>query len=367
MEEIRRRWRELGGSERPLVCLSVRSAFDLFLRVRELPQGSEVVISAITHPDMPRLLRAHGLVPVPVDIDPSTLAPTVSDVCAVLSSRTRAVLLTHLLGGSAPRDEIAALSAANGLELWEDCAQRFPNVQAANAGTAVAFYSFGPLKTATALLGAIADVQDPEVGARMLARQAEYPTYRRAELARRIGKMTLLAQLASHPPAYGALVRTAERLGFDPRGALRTASKSFGATTDLQGLRCRPSPATLRLLAHRLDLGTSHVLSKRAVADVLASEVGPIRVLGSASGSHHWLLVVDSEQSDLLQARLVANGFDALKGISNLEVVPVPDERPELRVTRAQAILRRAVVVPLHPDYSAEELERLVRCLRDVT
>jgi hypothetical protein len=51
-----------------------RTGFDLLLQTLKLPVGSEVLCSAITIPDMLYVLRYHGLVPVPVDLDPQTLA-----------------------------------------------------------------------------------------------------------------------------------------------------------------------------------------------------------------------------------------------------------------------------------------------------
>src|SRR5215472_10248125 len=58
-----------------LIALSVRSALDLYLRAIALPIGSEVIVSAITHPDMVEILRYHGLKPVPVDLDFESAAP----------------------------------------------------------------------------------------------------------------------------------------------------------------------------------------------------------------------------------------------------------------------------------------------------
>src|SRR6202022_1019064 len=52
-----------------LACRSVRSGFHLLLSELDLPAGSEVLVSAVTHPDMVRILEAHGLVAVPVDLD----------------------------------------------------------------------------------------------------------------------------------------------------------------------------------------------------------------------------------------------------------------------------------------------------------
>lgn len=55
--------------------LSVRTAFDLYLKALKLPRGSVVICSALTIPDMVTIFEEHGLVLVPVDLDPDTLAP----------------------------------------------------------------------------------------------------------------------------------------------------------------------------------------------------------------------------------------------------------------------------------------------------
>ena len=51
-----------------LLTVSVRTAFDAILYVLNLPIGSEVVMTAVNIPDMVKMIRAHGLIPVPVDI-----------------------------------------------------------------------------------------------------------------------------------------------------------------------------------------------------------------------------------------------------------------------------------------------------------
>src|SRR5829696_2450544 len=56
--------------EEGLVCYSVRSGWDLWLGAQGLRAGDEVLVTAITHPDMVRIIRGHGLRAVPVNIDP---------------------------------------------------------------------------------------------------------------------------------------------------------------------------------------------------------------------------------------------------------------------------------------------------------
>src|SRR4051812_1660573 len=59
-----------------LACLSVRSGWDLLLSAAEFPKGSEVLISAVTIPDMARIIEYHGLTPIPLDLDPQMMLPT---------------------------------------------------------------------------------------------------------------------------------------------------------------------------------------------------------------------------------------------------------------------------------------------------
>src|SRR5690606_37140318 len=78
-----------GPSGDALACLSVRTGFDLLLQALQLPPGSEVLLSAITIADMARIIQAHGLVPVPVDLDPETLQVCSARLETLLSPRTR--------------------------------------------------------------------------------------------------------------------------------------------------------------------------------------------------------------------------------------------------------------------------------------
>ena len=58
-----------------MAVLSVRTGFDLLLRTLNLPHGTRVLMTSVTIRDMYKIVVAHGLVPVPVDLDPDTLAP----------------------------------------------------------------------------------------------------------------------------------------------------------------------------------------------------------------------------------------------------------------------------------------------------
>jgi len=139
-----------------LVCLSVRSGFDLLLETLDWPDGSEVLISAVTIQDMVRIIEHHGLTAVPVDIDWDSLLPGVEHVRQALTPATRAIVVAHLFGSRTRLNHLAELAAERGLLLIEDCAQAYGGHEYRGDPRADAsLFSFGPIKTATALGGAV--------------------------------------------------------------------------------------------------------------------------------------------------------------------------------------------------------------------
>jgi dTDP-4-amino-4,6-dideoxygalactose transaminase len=90
---VQQLWSSDGTS---LACLSVRSAWDLFLSAARFPPGSEVLMSAVTIPDMATIVRHHGLTPVPLDLDFETMLPGAEQIRSATTPRTKAVLVAHL-------------------------------------------------------------------------------------------------------------------------------------------------------------------------------------------------------------------------------------------------------------------------------
>src|SRR6516165_4345042 len=56
-------------------AFTVRSCFDLCLQALAFPSGSEIIMSALTIREMADIALKHGLVPIPLDVNPETLAP----------------------------------------------------------------------------------------------------------------------------------------------------------------------------------------------------------------------------------------------------------------------------------------------------
>src|SRR4030042_822902 len=82
-------WSKSGDA---IVCLSVRSGFDLLLGALRLPPGSEVLVSAANIADMTRILEHHRLIPVPVDLDVQRMSPTAESLRRAITPATRAII-----------------------------------------------------------------------------------------------------------------------------------------------------------------------------------------------------------------------------------------------------------------------------------
>ena len=197
-----------------LATLSVRSAFDLLLDALALPAGSEVMLSALTIPDMVRIVRAHGLEAVPVDVDPATLTPTREALERAYSPRARVLVVAQLFGARIDLGTCARFAHERGLLLVDDNAQGFrePASLDAPSPATVVFHSFGTIKTMTALGGALTRVRDRALLDRMRAQQARWPVHPTGAYAKKASQhMALL--VAREPEVYRWFGAACDRFG----------------------------------------------------------------------------------------------------------------------------------------------------------
>ena len=383
-ECARRIGQALSAPEESLVCLSVRSGFDLLLGVLSLPGGSEVLVSAVTHPDMVRIIEGHGLRAVPVDLDPKTLAPKPRELEVGLTSRTRAILVAHLFGSRVDLGPISGFAKEHDLLLVEDCAQAFQGTwDAGDARAHVSMFSFGPIKTATALGGAILYVRDPDTLRKMRNRQSLWPAQPRPGYAGRLLKSLVLVQ-ATRPVAFGLLFRGWWLLGKDFDALVSGAARAFparrgpGAQGGSNGplssalfarIRRQPSAPLLALLARRLHAFDADRLARRArIGEKIAHQLSnALSHPGNLANDHtHWLFPVTVRVPDYLVSALRRKGFDAARATSNIAVVEAPANRPDCAPEQATAMMDHLVFLPVYPQLPDSAVVRLVQLANEV-
>lgn len=353
-----------------LCCYSVRSGFHLLLSAIALPRGAEVLFSAITHPDMPRLAEHHGLVPVPVDIDTAGLAPRPELLARCVSDRSRVLVVAHLFGGRVDLSLLADFCRRHRLLLVEDCAQAYRGPGHTGDSLAdVSMFSFGTLKTSTALGGAILTVRKPEVLERMRSLQLDWPVQKRRAHLRRIAKTASLVAL-TRPVPLTLVERAARACAVDLDAVVNSAVRAFpAASTDdlVRRLEVRPGAPLLRLLKHRLrTFNRERLLARAASGRRLASILPPgLQVGGLARDHTYWLFPVVADSPDELISRARAAGFDAARSASSVDAVGAPPGRPELEPVCARRIMSRLVFLPAYPELPEGSLDKLASVLKE--
>ncbi len=349
-----------------IACRSVRSGFHLLLEALGLFAGDEVLVSAVTHPDMVRILEAHGLVAVPVDLDLATLAPRPELAELLVTRRTRAVLVAHLFGGRFQMGPLVTFAMRHRLLLWEDCAQAFTGPgDTGDPSADVSMYSFGALKTGTALGGALLKVRDRSVLERMRSHQRRWPVQARSAYA--AGALKFFAfKIATRPLAYGALAGFQRAAGQDFDRLVNTSVRAFRPGRLLAQLEVRPSAPLLATLAYRLRTFDYERLRRRAASGewLAANLPRGLQVAGGGMEARtHWLFPVLTARPDELIAACRLAGFDAARGASSVGALAAPSGRPEADPDQARRMMSSLVFLPAYPELPRGSLVRLVSAM----
>lgn len=356
-QHLQRDW--ANGSS--LACLSVRTGFDLVLTTLDLPRGSEVILSAINIRDMVRIVQAHGLVPIPVDVDMETLSVDAANIERLVTPRTRVVVIAHLFGSRMPLDAIIEIGDRLGLLIVEDCAQAYVgNGEGGHPAAHVRMFSFGPIKTSTALGGAMLGFRDPALATAVRALEAKLPRQTRRMFIARVLKYTMLKALLLRP-MFTLFVAACRASGRSHDDVINGAVRGFAGPDFIKRIRRRASYPLLALLRRRLT-GFKHssITARIASADFAISLLPDVRRPGRRAVVHsHWVFPIQTPEPDVLMARLWKAGFDATRGASSLHVIEPPPGRPDSAPRTAAMAMCEVLYLPVYPGVPARALRRM--------
>ena len=337
-----------------IACLTVRSAFDLYLRAKQWDSGDEIIFSALTIPDMPDIARLHGLQPVPLDIDPLTTAWDERALEQLIGPRTRAIVLTHLFGARVEVEPAVAVALRHGVAVVEDCAQAYAGPGWSGHPQAdLTLFSFGPMKIATAFGGAIVRVRQRQLRAKMAALLEGDPVQPTSEYLRRVLLYGVLKG-ASKPSIFAALVSFANFLGLDREAWIRALTRNVPRESLKRYIRRRPCAALLGLLERRLGEGAAPVVRRLEPGCALFRTLGREVALPTRGARTHayWMVPVLVRDREAVKSQLRRQGFDAMS--ERLSVVT-----DGCSVAPGAERLAEAVYLPFDPEMPGSELERL--------
>lgn len=354
-----------------LVTFAVRAGFDLFLKAHAFPPGSEIIMSALTIREMADIARKHGLVPVPLDLDLGKLAPEASALEAAITPNTRAMVIAHLFGSRVNMDPLIAVAKRHGLFVLEDCAQAFTGMDyTGHPETDAAMFSFGSIKTATSLVGALIRLKDPELLQKMRSLQQSYPLQSRKEYFQMLFTHVVV-KLFTIPLLYGLFYRACMWLEKDFDQVINAVRglPPDDEEEDLALIRKQPSAPLLALLLRRLrTFSTAGLRQRTQVGSEFARGLPPgLTCLGNAALFHsYWVFPVLVEAPERFAAALRTYGFDATTAGSALSVIEPPPGGKFAPPEKLRAAHRKLLYLPVYPAVPAGARARLQNALHEI-
>jgi dTDP-4-amino-4,6-dideoxygalactose transaminase len=310
-------------------CVGVGNGTDaltLALQAVGVGPGDEVITVPFTFIATAEAISALGATPVFVDVRPDTLLMDIAGVEAALTPKTRAIVPVHLYGQMVDMDPLLELARARGIAIVEDAAQAHGALDRGRRAGSIgrlATFSFYPGKN----LGAYGDA----------------------------------GAVVSNDPDLASWLRRAR-----DHGRVSKYEHSFeGRNSRMDGIQGAVLAVKLRHLPRwneaRQALAAAY---DRALVDI--PEVTPIvRADRGVSACH--LYVVRTGRRDHVLSRLRAAGVEA--GVH----YPIPLHlqaayaRLGMRLgslPNAEAASREVLSLPLYPELTAGDVQRVVEALR---
>ena len=122
LDEFERRWTEYIGCRESIGVNSGTAALHLALAVLRFPQGSKVLVPALTFVSTAAAVLYNNLVPVFVDCDEEMLGLDFDDLQRKYTKECVAVMPVHMGGHPVPMDRLVNFARERNLKIIEDCA-----------------------------------------------------------------------------------------------------------------------------------------------------------------------------------------------------------------------------------------------------
>ena len=120
IEEMETRTAELLAKRHGVMVNSGSSALRLAIDLLHLQPGDEIITSVLTFSTDIAPMVQSGIVPVLVDVEPSSYQIDVDRIEEMIGPRTKAILTPNLVGNCPDWDRIRAIADAHGLKVVED-------------------------------------------------------------------------------------------------------------------------------------------------------------------------------------------------------------------------------------------------------
>ncbi|MGY1831490.1 DegT/DnrJ/EryC1/StrS family aminotransferase [Geodermatophilus sp. SYSU D01180] len=314
------------------------TALHLALHLLGVGPGDEVVVPSFSFIATANAARYVGAEPVFADVDVVTGNLTAATVEAVLTPRTRAVVVVHQAGVPADVPALEALLAPRRIAVVEDAACAIGSTlhgRPVGAGAHLAAFSFHPRKLVTTGEGGMLTTTSPEVAAR----------------ARRLREHGMSVSAADRH----ATGRVAPEQYLEPGFNFRMTDVQ-AAIGQVQLTRLDAMVARRRELASRYRELLVDVPGLRMVADP---------PWGTTNFQSCWVLLPEdaSVGRDTVLERMSAAGVSCRRGIMAAHLEPAYADRPRTTLPVTERLTADSLVLPLFHQLTEAGQDRVVDAL----
>jgi perosamine synthetase len=153
-----------------VACTNGTAGLHIALLAAGVGPGDEVIVPALTYVSAPNVVRYCGARPVLADSEPRTMNIDPDQIEALITPRTRGIIVAHLYGHAADMEPICTLARRHGLFVVEDAAEAHGaeyRGRRAGALADMAVFSFFANKIVTTGEGGMVTTQSDHLNSRL--------------------------------------------------------------------------------------------------------------------------------------------------------------------------------------------------------
>lgn len=333
------------GAKHAIAVSSCTAALHLALDAIGLSEGDEVILPTMTFAASGEVVLYFRARPVLLDSAPSSFHMDPSLIEAAITPRTKAILPVHYSGYAHGLDSILEIARRHGLKVVEDAAHAFPSrYHGKTIGTLgdITCFSFYATKTITTGEGGMITTENPDLA----------------------GRMRLLSL---HGISHDAWKR------YSSEGSWRYDIEAVGYKYNLTDLQAAIGIAQLRkceaLRAQRAALAARYTQELSSL-DVFSTPAVPSLV---HHAWHLYVLQVNDKALKIGRDRVIeelkARGIGTSVHFIPLHLHPIYQKLCGYRTGQfpnAERHFSRAISLPLFPDLSFDEQDRVIQALHDI-
>ncbi len=138
-----------------IITYSVRTSIYTFLKIKNYPPNSKILITSINIPSIVEIIKSNNLQIIPIDLDIDTLDMNKSDLIKKIKKYNdiKCCIYSHLFGKINDINWIIDICKNLNIDFIEDCAECYTTKYNGNPNSDMICFSFGSIKKCTCFGG----------------------------------------------------------------------------------------------------------------------------------------------------------------------------------------------------------------------